>query len=267
MAPHAFFVAGVRIHAIRLADAVAIIDEWIHARRADYIVLTGAHGIVEMQSDAELLAINNRAGLTTPDGMPVVWLGRLRGHSQVEKVYAPDVMAATFDFGVPRNYRHFLYGGDEGVADELARKLRQRYPGILIVGTYCPPFRPLEDREVETIAGLINDAAPDVVWVGIGCPKQERWMHRFRPLLRAPVLIGVGAGFDFLAGRKPLAPKWIQRSGFEWLYRTLSEPKRLWPRYARVVPRFISLAARDWLRSRGRQVDSSVEAGTRPDAR
>jgi N-acetylglucosaminyldiphosphoundecaprenol N-acetyl-beta-D-mannosaminyltransferase len=248
MPPPEFSIAGVRIHAIRVADAVAAIDEWVSTGRRDFIVLTGAHGVVEMQSDPELRAINNRAGLTTPDGMPVVWIGRLKGYRGIEKVYAPDIMTETFRAGLVKGYRHFFYGGDTGVADALQVELERRYPGIRIVGTYCPPFRPLESREEGEIAAAINAAAPDIVWVGIGCPKQERWMNRFRPLLRASVLIGVGAGFDFLSGRKPLAPRWVQRSGFEWLYRLISEPKRLWPRYSRVVPTFIYLAVRDWLR-------------------
>jgi N-acetylglucosaminyldiphosphoundecaprenol N-acetyl-beta-D-mannosaminyltransferase len=251
MSPPEFLVAGARIHAIRVPDAVSVMDEWISTKRLDYIVLTGAHGIVEMQSDPKLLEINNRAGLTTPDGMPVVWLGRLKGHRNIEKVYAPDIMEETFRVGVSRGYRHFLYGGNEGVADELSRKLQERYPGIQVVGTFCPPFQPLTESEAVRIAGLINGADPHIVWVGLGCPKQDHWMHRFRPLLRAPVLIGVGAGFDFLSGRKPLAPRWIQRSGFEWLYRMLSEPRRLWPRYSRVVPRFLYLVLLDWLGRRG----------------
>lgn len=252
MLPAEFLVADVRIHAIRVADVVSTIDQWISARRSDYIVLTGAHGVVEMQSDRELLEINNRAGLTTPDGMPVVWLGRLKGHKNIEKAYAPDIMVETFRFGLARGYRHFLYGGAEGVADELSRKLQERFPGIRIVGTYCPPFRSLDELEVRQIEHLINHADPHIVWVGIGCPKQEHWMKRFRPNLRAPVLIGVGAGFDFLSGRKPLAPRWVQRSGFEWLYRMLSEPRRLWPRYSRVVPLFLYLVLRDWVRYRRR---------------
>jgi N-acetylglucosaminyldiphosphoundecaprenol N-acetyl-beta-D-mannosaminyltransferase len=245
-----FLVAGVRIHAIRVADVVSTIDAWITEGRKDFIVLTGAHGVVEMQSDKELRDINNRAGLTTPDGMPIVWLGRLSGHANVEKAYAPDIMNETFRFGLTQGYRHFLYGGADGVAEDLGHKLTERYPGIDVVGAYCPPFRALDDDEIETIAGRINDADPHIVWVGIGCPKQERWMQRFRPLLKAPVLIGVGAGFDFLSGRKPLAPRWIQTSGFEWLYRMLSEPRRLWPRYFRVVPFFLYLVARDRLARR-----------------
>jgi N-acetylglucosaminyldiphosphoundecaprenol N-acetyl-beta-D-mannosaminyltransferase len=203
-----------------------------------------------MQSDKTLLAINNHAGLTTPDGMPIVWLGRLKGHRRVEKVYAPDVMMETFAAGVAKGHRHFLYGGDPQGAEQLRAKLVERYPGIRIVGTYSPPFRPLTSAEAEEVTAIINMARPDIVWVGIGCPKQEYWMQRFRPLLDAPVLIGVGAGFDFLAGRKPLAPRWVQHSGFEWLYRLLSEPRRLWPRYSRVVPYFLYLACRDLLKGR-----------------
>jgi N-acetylglucosaminyldiphosphoundecaprenol N-acetyl-beta-D-mannosaminyltransferase len=250
MCPPEFYVAGVRIHAIRVADVVSTIDAWVGGGRRDYIVLTGAHGVVEMQSDPELRAINNRAGLTTPDGMPLVWIGRRKGFTAIEKVYAPDIMTAVFEHGVSRGYKHYFYGGDEGVADMLSRGLSARFPGIRIVGTFCPPFRPLEAAEVADVSDRINRAGPDIVWVGIGCPKQEKWMHQFRPLLHAAALVGVGAGFDFLSGRKPLAPRVIQRSGFEWLYRMVSEPKRLWPRYSRVVPRFLYLAAADYFASR-----------------
>jgi N-acetylglucosaminyldiphosphoundecaprenol N-acetyl-beta-D-mannosaminyltransferase len=237
-----FAIGGVRIDAIRLADAIETIDAWVRERRRDYVVLTGAHGVVEMQRDEELRAINNAAGLVTPDGMSVVWVGRLRGFRQIEKVYAPDLMRGVFAHGVQRGYRHFLYGGDEGVADLLAGKLRAAYTGIDVVGTHCPPFRPLTEEETADVAAGINASRADIVWVGIGCPKQERWMARFRPLLDASVLVGVGAGFDFLAGAKAEAPAWIKYSGFEWLFRLAFEPRRLWPRYSEVVPGFLRLA-------------------------
>jgi N-acetylglucosaminyldiphosphoundecaprenol N-acetyl-beta-D-mannosaminyltransferase len=240
-----FFVAGAKIDAVRLRDTIDRMDSWIRSRHRDYIVLTGAHGVVEMQADPELMAINNRAGLTTPDGMPIVWLGRAAGHRRIEKVYAPDIMNAEFAVSVERGHKHFLYGGRPGIADQLQRVLEQRFPAIRIVGTYCPPFRALTDAEVTQIAATIDASEADIVWCGLGCPKQERWMAQFRPLLSAPVLIGVGAGFDFLAGEKPVAPLWIQRSGFEWLFRMLSEPRRLWPRYSRVVPKFLYYVARD----------------------
>jgi N-acetylglucosaminyldiphosphoundecaprenol N-acetyl-beta-D-mannosaminyltransferase len=259
-----FFVSGVRIHAIRVADAVSTIDDWISRKHQDYVVLTGAHGVVEMQSDAALREINNRAGLTTPDGMSVVWVGRLRGQRNIEKVYAPDIMHETFQFGVARGYRHFLYGGNDGVAQALKEKLEERYPGIQVVGTYTPPFRALTDAETSEVIRAIDSVETDIVWCGLGCPKQERWMRDFRPKLKAPVLIGVGAGFDFLSGKKPLAPRWIQRSGFEWFYRMLSEPRRLWPRYSRVVPKFVYYAMRDLVTGRRGAPYPSKE--TRSDA-
>jgi N-acetylglucosaminyldiphosphoundecaprenol N-acetyl-beta-D-mannosaminyltransferase len=246
--PAEFYVAGVKINAIRIGDLVATVNDWIACGRKEYVVLTGAHGIVEMQANAELRDVNNRAALVTPDGMPVVWLGRLKGHREMEKVYAPTIMRALFADGVARQVRHYLYGGVEGVAETLKARLEADYPGIRIVGTHCPPFRQLDADEVRPLADAINAAAPDIVWVGLGCPKQERWMHQFRPLLDANVLVGVGAGFDFLSGRVRLAPRWIQESGLEWAFRTLHDPRRLLKRYARVVPRFMYLGGRECLK-------------------
>jgi N-acetylglucosaminyldiphosphoundecaprenol N-acetyl-beta-D-mannosaminyltransferase len=256
--PAEFRIAGVKINALRNVDLVEIVDDWIRSGKREYVVLTGAHGVVEMQGDPELKEINNRAALVTPDGMPVVWVGKLKGHRNIEKVYAPTIMDALYSAGVAKHHGHFLYGGAEGVADLLKSKLEAAYPGIRIVGTHCPPFRPLRPEEVRAVADTINTAKPEIVWVGLGCPKQERWMHQFRPLLNAPVLIGVGAGFDFLAGRAPLAPKWIQNSGFEWLFRIFFEPRRLLRRYSRVVPLFLYYAAREFL--------FPSRAGDSPDA-
>ncbi len=237
-----FTIGGVRIDAVSLTDTISVIDHWIKTRNKDYIVLTGAHGVIEMRHDEQLKLINNLAGLVTPDGMSVVWVGKSRGFSTIEKVCASNIMLSTFKEGVAKGYRHFFYGGAEGVAELLAARLRQKHPGFDVAGTYCPPFRQLTDAEISKTANNINSTNPDIVWCGLGCPKQERWMARFRPLLNAPVLIGVGAGFDFLSGGKPLVPNWVHRSGFEWLFRVLSEPRRLGPRYARVIPGFIYIA-------------------------
>lgn len=239
-----FDLFGVSISAVNVPRTIEIVESWIRAGQRDYVILTGAHGVVEMQNDPELRDINNRAGLSTPDGMPIVWWGRAKGFPEIEKVYAPDIMTAMFERSVEHGYRHYFCGGAEGVAETLAEKLAARYPGLAIAGTHCPPFRPLEEAEEEELARKINDTKPDVVWVGLGCPKQERWIARNRPRLDAAVLIGVGAGFDFLAGTARHAPGWVQQSGFEWLYRLLCEPRRLWPRYSRVVPRFLYLSLR-----------------------
>jgi N-acetylglucosaminyldiphosphoundecaprenol N-acetyl-beta-D-mannosaminyltransferase len=236
-----FNILGVSISSVNLPATVACMKEWIESNHKSYIVLTGVHGIIEMQKDDLLKSINNSSGLTTPDGMPVVWIGRSKGFKDIEKVYAPDIMLATFQLSTSQGYRHFFYGGNVDVADLLAKKMTDRFPGLNVVGTYCPPFRRLTPQEEEGIANLINAATPDIVWVGLGCPKQEYWMARYRPLLNAPVIIGVGAGFDFLSGLKPLAPNWIKNSGFEWLFRMVSDPRRLWPRYSRIVPKFLYL--------------------------
>lgn len=246
--PAEFQIAGVKINAIRVQDLVAIVNHWIDGGQREYVVLTGAHGIVEMQADEELRRINNQAALVTPDGMPVVWIGKLKGHRGIEKVYAPTIMRAMFKDGVARGARHYLYGGVEGVAETLQARLTGEYPGIRVVGAHCPPFHPLAPDEVQSVAEAINAAAPHIVWVGLGCPKQERWMHQFRPLLNANALIGVGAGFDFLSGKVPLAPRWIQNSGFEWAFRTIQDPRRLLKRYARVVPRFMYYGGRECLK-------------------
>lgn len=236
-----FYILGVRIDAINFVDFFDFINNAILKNRKTYIVLTGAHGVIEMQKDKDLLRINNNAGLVTPDGMPEVWLGKLKGYKNIQKICASNIMENVFAKSVECQYRHFLYGGDKGVAEKLKMTLQKKYPGIKIVGTYFPPFRPLTKSEEKLITKKINDSGANIVWCGLGCPKQEKWMAYFRPLLSAPILIGVGAGFDFLSGRKPLAPKVVQYSGLEWLYRLLQEPKRLWKRYSLVVPKFIFL--------------------------
>lgn len=236
-----FNILGVRIHEVTLAKTIGVMSDWIEKKQKDYIVLTGAHGIIEMQDDDQLKDINNRAGLVTPDGMPEVWLGKLKGYRDIEKVYAPEIMEKAFEVSAERRYKHFFYGGKDGVAEKLKNLLQVRYPGINIVGTFFPPFRPLTEEEKLDVVNKINRLDPDIVWCGLGCPKQEKWMAEFRPLLNAPVLIGVGAGFDFLSGEKSLAPYWITRSGFEWLYRIFSDPKRLLVRYLEIVPKFVIL--------------------------
>jgi N-acetylglucosaminyldiphosphoundecaprenol N-acetyl-beta-D-mannosaminyltransferase len=236
-----FYVLGVRIDAVNFSSLLEFVKEAIEKKRKTYIVLTGAHGIVEMQKDKQLLRINNQAGLVTPDGMPEVWLGKLKGYKNIQKLCASNIMQKIFCESEHTGYRHFMYGGNEGVAQILAKVLKIQYPKISIVGTYSPPFRPLTIDEEIKISKQINASGANIVWCGLGCPKQEKWMSKFRPHLDAPILIGVGAGFDFLSGEKPLAPKFIQYSGFEWLYRLASDPKRLWKRYFRVVPKFIYL--------------------------
>jgi N-acetylglucosaminyldiphosphoundecaprenol N-acetyl-beta-D-mannosaminyltransferase len=191
--------------------------------------------------DPELRRIFNASGMTTPDGMAIVWLLRLQGHRRVSRVYGPDLMLEVCRAGVAKGYRHFLYGGDEGVANRLAQALVERFPGLRIAGTHTPPFRALTDDEDLQVIAKINASGADIVWVGLSTPKQEWWMAGHLGKIDAPVMVGVGAAFDFLSGRKPQAPLWIQRSGLEWLFRLATEPRRLWPRY-RQYPLFVVLA-------------------------
>ncbi len=240
-------ILGIRVSAINMDLALAQIDAWITQRLPRYVCVAGVHGLVECQDDPQLWQIFNQAGLVTPDGMPLVWLMRMAGQRQVERVYGPDLMLAIFAISAQRGYRHFFYGGAPGVPERLAARLQTRFPATQIVGTYSPPFRPLTLDEDAELLERINTAAPQIVWVGLSTPKQERWMAAYVERLNPVVLIGVGAAFDFHAGLKPQAPRWVQRSGFEWLFRMLSEPRRLAGRYLKNNPRFLYLIARQWL--------------------
>jgi N-acetylglucosaminyldiphosphoundecaprenol N-acetyl-beta-D-mannosaminyltransferase len=239
--PERVNVLGVGVSAITVEQAVSIIDGWIEAADRQYVCVTGVHGIMESQDHPELRDIHNRAGLVTPDGMPLVWISRMKGYRHVERVYGPDLMLACCAASVRRGHRHYLYGGGPGVPERLAARLQERFPGLVIAGTWSPPFGDLPPHAERATVDRINAAAPDVVWVGLSTPKQERWMARHVGRLSAPVLIGVGAAFDFLAGLKRQAPRWMQRSGLEWLFRLGTEPRRLGPRYLVNNPRFVGL--------------------------
>ncbi len=232
-------VLGVGVSPVNLPIAIAAIGGWIERRERQYICVTGVHGVMESQRDDSLRRIHNMAGLVVPDGMPLVWLSRLAGKRDVRRVYGPDLMLACCERSDASSHRHFFYGGGEGVPERLAERLRARFPTLRVVGTYSPPFRPLSEQEANEVVRLINHANPDIVWVGLSTPKQERWMSSHRSLLQAPVLIGVGAAFDFHAGLKQQAPRWMQKCGLEWLFRLATEPRRLWRRYLINNPLFV----------------------------
>ncbi len=232
-------ILGIAVSAITPRIAVEIIESWIDAGEHHYVCITGVHGVMESQKNERLRKIHNQAGMVTPDGMPLVWLSRLKGFSFVRRVYGPDLMVALCARSATTGHRHYFYGGATGVPEQLASVLGETFPGIQIAGTFSPPFRPLSDEEKENVIRNIDRSDADIVWVGLGTPKQEIWMAEFAHHLQAPVLIGVGAAFDFLTGRKPQAPRWMQRMGLEWLFRLISEPRRLWRRYLYNNPRFI----------------------------
>jgi len=232
-------ILGVRVSAIDMTLAVDEIGRWIGAGERHYVCVTGVHGVMESQRDPDLKAIHNASGLTTPDGMPLVWLGRRAGAKRMDRVYGPDLMLALCEAAALNGWTSYFYGGRDGVADQLAERLTARFPGLRIVGTYAPPFRPLTEQEDDEVVAAINAAEPDLVWIGLSTPKQERWMAGHRARLVAPALLGVGAAFDIHAGNLRQAPLWVQGHGLEWLYRLYREPGRLWRRYASMIPRFL----------------------------
>jgi N-acetylglucosaminyldiphosphoundecaprenol N-acetyl-beta-D-mannosaminyltransferase len=237
-------VLGVHVSAIDLPMAVDEIARWIAEDETAYVCVTGVHGVMESQRDPELLRIHNASGLTTPDGMPMVWAGHRAGASWMRRVYGPDLMLAMAERAAREGWTSFFYGGGEGVADLLAERLAKRFPGFRSVGTFCPPFRPLTDEEDAALVARLDELRPDLLWVGLSTPKQERWMAAHVGRVRAHALLGVGAAFDIHAGTLAQAPPWMQRNGLEWLYRLYREPRRLWRRYGSIVPRFLWAIAR-----------------------
>jgi N-acetylglucosaminyldiphosphoundecaprenol N-acetyl-beta-D-mannosaminyltransferase len=232
-------VLGVGISTINLDDAVRTVGEWIAAHDQHYVDVCTVHTVMECRRNARLRRLINESGLATPDGMPLVWLCRLHGHRNSGRVYGPDLMLALCDRGRANGLRHYFYGGAPGVAERLADRLQSRFPGLIVAGTCTPPFRPADAEEDRGVLDAINAASPDIVWVGLGTPKQDYWVARHRPLLTAPALIAIGAAFDFHAGLLAQAPRWMQQSGLEWAFRLAQEPRRLAFRYLVYNPRFI----------------------------
>jgi N-acetylglucosaminyldiphosphoundecaprenol N-acetyl-beta-D-mannosaminyltransferase len=234
-----FRVLGVPVNAVQIPQVIAWMEQCIHERgKARYVAVTGMHGVTESRQDPEFSTMLKEADLVVPDGMPLVWLGRLRGFSHLaRRVYGPELME-TFCRETGGRYRHFFYGGAPGVADHLAQVEQERH-GIRIAGTYCPPFRPLSEEEDREVIARIHQASPDVVWVGLSTPKQERWMYEHRDKLSVPLMLGVGAAFDLNTGRLKQAPEWMRERGLEWLFRLMAEPKRLWRRYLVQGSRFV----------------------------
>ena len=189
--------------------------------------------------DKQFREITNSATLALPDGMPLVWSARLLGFDQPERVYGPDLFLTLCEKSVDNGYSHFLYGGGTGVPQRLAENLSHRFPGIRIVGCYYPPFRPLTQSEDDRVVKAINESGADILWVGLGAPKQEYWMASHVKRISVPVMVGVGAAFDFHSGTVKQAPPWMQKHGLEWLFRLSQDPKRLWKRYCYYNPLFI----------------------------
>ena len=232
-------VLGVGISVLNLRTALDAIAAAVRERRKGCVCVTGVHGVMEAQHDEAFKNILNGALLCTPDGMPMVWAGKLNGHREMSRVYGPDLMLDVCAWSETSGCKHFFYGGADGVAELLAHNLKARFPRLQIVGTFTPPFRALNADEEKKLAAQVAAAQPDILWVGLSTPKQEKFMAEFLPRLDVTLMIGVGAAFDFFSGRVRQAPRWMQRSGLEWLYRLFCEPRRLWRRYFRNNPLFV----------------------------
>ena len=232
-------VLGVGVSALNLDSAVQQIVRALQQKAKGYICVTGVHGVSEAQKDPAFRQILNQAFLNTPDGMPMVWMGRLQGFEDMGRVYGPDLMLRMAEVSASHSFTHFFYGGGPGVAEELRQRLEARFPGLRIVGTFAPPFRALTTAEADELRSLVGGLKPDILWVGLSTPKQEKFMAQYWQELEATLLIGVGAAFDFHAGRVRQAPRWMQRGGLEWLFRLGCEPRRLWKRYLKNNPLFV----------------------------
>jgi N-acetylglucosaminyldiphosphoundecaprenol N-acetyl-beta-D-mannosaminyltransferase len=249
--PASVEVLGIPLALTDYERTIEWMDATIATRQRGYICVAAVHTVMACQEDRELRDAVLGSDLTVPDGQPLVWAMNALGHDLSSRVYGPDLMARYCERAALTGARMFLYGGrNQGALVQLALNLRTRYPGLNIVGGYAPPFRPLTGEEEDFVLDEINRSQADVVWVGIGVPKQEKWMAAMRDRLQAPVLVGVGAAFDFHAGLVSQAPRWMQSMGLEWAYRFLQEPRRLWRRYLRYNPRFVFGFLRQWLARR-----------------
>jgi len=245
-------ILGIEICSETLSNVLKIIKNLLlkDIDNSKYICATSVHGIIEAQDDVEMKEVLSRSFLNCPDGKPLAFVGRLHGIRRMHQIKGPDLFLHICKITSKMNIRHYFYGGKEGVAKDLSEKMRKRYPGFKVAGFFCPPFHLLSETEKNDIAHKINISKADIVWVGLSTPKQEKWAAEFKDRLEAKIIFTVGAAFDFHTGNIKFAPPWMCKIGLEWLYRLISEPKRLWPRYSRIVPLFLYLSVLQLLKIR-----------------
>ncbi len=223
-------VGSVNINFIKQTEVLSVVKKWNKIGHRGYVVLINPHSVMMCQRDSAMHEASADADLVLPDGVGIVLAAKILGHGKQYRVTGPALMLNLCDVGRAVGLRHYFYGGDEGVAEKLSQVLTERFPGLQVAGTYCPPFKPLSEEEDSDVVQMINAARPDVVWVGLGAPKQERWMRAHVGRIHATALIGVGAAFDFHSGNVPWAPRWVRNIGCEWAYRLAMEPRRMWRR-------------------------------------
>jgi len=244
-----FSVLGVRVHAVQMDDAIATIEQWIASdRQTHFVSAATVHVVMESRRDRTYREAMLGADLCLPDGTPLLWIGRKRGYQLASRVYGPDLMFEFCRRTADKGYRHFFYGGAPGVPQQLASELKRRFPELVVAGAYSPPFRTLTIDEDAEVVRMINQAAPDLLWVGLGAPKQEKWIHYHRHSIQVPAMLAVGQAFDIHSGRVKQAPAWMSNYGLEWLYRLAKEPRRLWRRYLIYNAQFVCLVAAESLR-------------------
>lgn len=236
-------ILGVRIHPTNINNIIIVLDQLINQNKKGYITVTGIHGIIESLNSLFIKKAHNSSYLTVPDGMPLVYIGKLHGFVQMKRCYGPDLMKSIMNYSQYKKYSHFFYGGKPGIAEKLKIEMQKKFPKIQILGTYTPPFRPLNKKEKAMFINLINKLQPNFIWVGLSTPKQELFMYEYLPLLKTNIMIGVGAAFDIHTGQSKSAPLWMQVLALEWFYRLMKEPRRLWKRYLINNPMFIYLFA------------------------
>lgn len=233
---------GLSFFSGSIGEVVNRVAGWIDRNRHTYICITGAHGVIESGHSKQVLQAHQAAGLVVPDGMPLVWIGRLLGKNMTERIYGPDLFLALCKMAEQNKWKIFFYGTTGETLTRLQKQIAAKYPAISIVGSLAPPFRPLHTSEEIKYIKIIDASGAHIVFVGMSTPKQEIWMLRHVKKMQANVLVGVGAAFDFVAGTKRQAPAWMRKTGLEWLFRLLQEPKRLWRRYLIVNTQFIARA-------------------------
>lgn len=264
-------VLGVGVMPTTIDQTVQTLARWRDEGRQDYVCFVSVHGIVTSQRDPAMRDAINGAGLAAQDGVPLVWWSRWTGAAHAQRVCGPDVIEEMCARGGALGHRHYFYGGSPKTVEQLVKRLQQRYPTLAVAGYHSPPFRPLTPEEDEADVAAINATQPDYVWIGLGAPKQEKWMVSHLGRIKATALLGVGAAFDFSAGTKPRAPLWMQRSALEWLYRLICEPRRLARRYLIDNALFVGYAflqltrlrsyACDWKTTPDYRIDMDARSG------
>lgn len=226
------------ISAVTLDESVILIENWVKSKKKKYVCICNTHSVVTASNNEKFNEVINSAGLSTPDGMPLVWALKMYGYNEQDRVDGPSLMLRLCENSVRNKFKIFLYGSTQEILDELKISLCEKYEGIEICGVYSPPFRKLTDEEDRNVVDMINGSDADLIFVSLGCPKQEYWMFDHKDNING-VMIGVGAAFDFITGKVKRPPVFFQKLGLEWLFRLVNEPKRLWKRYAYNNPVYI----------------------------